>query len=92
MNIELNDQYRINKDNHNYILQEKKYPDPNSKFTKDPNAYRWIDVGYYGKLKHLVDGLIEREVKTSTVEDIRDIVHLVETVKEEIFQRLEGIK
>lgn len=89
MNIKLNDKYRITSDKHCLVLQEKKYPNPNSKLTKDPSAWKWVDVGYYGKFKHLVGALLEKEIRESEAESLQDILDHIERVQHSTNEDLE---
>lgn len=89
MKIKLNKKYRIVSDAHNYILQVKVYPDPNHRLTKDPNKYKWVDVGYYGNFNSLVNALLEKEIKGCDASSFKDIPKLLNDVKKDILTSLE---
>jgi hypothetical protein len=90
MKIKLNDKYRVTSDKYNYILQEKKLPDPNHHFTIKSNEIRWVDVGYYGNIRHLINALLENEIKQSDVTKLEDIILLLRDVRESIVNKIEG--
>lgn len=91
MNIKLNDKYRITSDTHNYILQEGKYPDPHHKMTKNTHEIRWNDVGYYGNINHLIESLLEREIKESDAYNWSDVIKKLEETKVSITEKLSEV-
>jgi hypothetical protein len=91
MDIILNDKYKITSDKYNYILQEKRQPNPNHHKTKNQNEVRWVDLGYYGKYSDLINALIEKEIKTSDVKNFNEIKILIESVARDISSKLESI-
>jgi hypothetical protein len=62
MRLQLTDSIFVTYDSHQYILSKENVTE-SGKTTK---AY----LGYYGTINHLVRGLIEKEIKSSTTEDL----------------------
>lgn len=89
MNIVLNDKYRITSDKHNLILQEKKKPNKNHHMTKNLNEIRWIDVGYYGNYSHLVEALLQKEIKDSEATSLIELEKTIVAGVREISSKLE---
>ena len=91
MEIQLNDNYRITSDKLNYILQKLIHPDPTHHKTKDISP-RWVDVGYYGNLSHLINSLIELEIKESEVNNLIDLNNKIQKFLREIKQSLDRLQ
>jgi hypothetical protein len=91
MNIQLGENYRIESDAYNYILKRRKVSDPNHRFSKGIAKETWVDIGYFGKLSHLVNHLIELEIKHSDAETLQDLVHIVRKVGDFTVAYLEAV-
>lgn len=48
-------------------------------------------VGYYGNLEHLVDSLINREIRESEINSIQGVLEIIENAKSDIVSRLKEI-
>lgn len=77
MNIPVNEKYVITADRHNWILNEKLPPD-----SKDKKKIR--PVAYHGKLEHLINSLLEREVRLSDAGTFNELKALYFTTQAEI--------
>lgn len=84
MEINLNDKYVITSDTYCYVLNKKMV-------NKNTNEEYLSAVGYYGDLKHLVDSLINREVRESEVTSIQGVLEVIENAKNDIVSRLKEI-
>ena len=63
MEIQINDNYRIQSDSHCFILQElKRYTKVKDK-KDDPSQNYWKNIGYYGDIKQLYEALINKKIK-----------------------------
>lgn len=66
--------YNIARDKYNWILQEKKVSDPKHHMAKsDKPQERFIDVGYYGRVEHLINALLNKELLQADVNALEDI-------------------
>lgn len=65
LKIHLTDKYQITADSFQYILQEKSISESRNDYEKN--------IAYYGTLEQLVKGLLEREIKSSAVEQIAQL-------------------
>lgn len=90
MIIDLNDKYQIRTDAYNYILQEKTVPNANHHMTKNTNEIRLKDVGYYRNYSHLVNALIEKDIKESGALNLKEVVNVIEETKISITKQLEN--
>lgn len=84
MEINLNDKYVITSDAYCYVLNKKMV-------NKKTNEEYLSAVGYYGDLKHLVDSLINREVRESEATSIQGVLEVIENAKNDIVSRLKEI-
>ena len=89
MEIKIGDKYLVVTDKYNWILKEKRIIDPKHHFSKsDDSAERWVDIGYYTKLEHIVNSLLEKELKESECNSIRElketILHIKNALKIEV--------
>ena len=84
MEINLNDKYVITSDTYCYVLNKKMV-------NKKTNEEYLSAAGYYGDLEHLVDSLINREVRESEVTSIQGVLEVIENAKNDIVSRLKEI-
>jgi hypothetical protein len=80
MNIQVGENYRIESDKYNYILKKRHVSDPNHRFSSGQAKETWEDIGYYSKLEHLVNRLVELEVKTSDTTNLLDVVRVINEI------------
>ena len=84
MIIKLTDNYQISTDSLNYILQKRVI------VTKGENEgnERVENVGYYGKIEHLLNALIEQRIKVLDIDSIAslraEISRLKDFIKEQV--------
>jgi len=87
MEIRLTNDYKLVTDSLNYILQKR-----NVVKNKDSENYgneTWSSIGWYGKLEHLVNKLIELEIKQSDVDQLHELITVVLDVEKRIVDILE---
>lgn len=84
MEINLNDKYVITSDTYCYVLNKKMV----NKKTKEEYLSA---VGYYGDLEHLVDSLINKEIRESEVNSIQGILKVIEKAKNDIVLHLKDM-
>jgi hypothetical protein len=65
--------YNIERDKMNWILQEKRVSNPNHPNSKGEVKVRYVEVGYYGKIEHLVNALLNKELLQSDINTLEDI-------------------
>jgi len=80
MNIQVSENYRIETDKYNYILKKRHVSDPNHRFSSGQAKESWEDVGFYSKLEHLVNRLVELQVKSSNATNLLDVVRVINEV------------
>ncbi|MFJ3388885.1 hypothetical protein [Lysinibacillus sp. NPDC086135] len=87
--VQLTEDYRITSDQRNIILQ-KRYQKREGKGRNAPliNEYDYKDVGYFGNLKSLLNGLVNYEVPLSaTITGKIEDAHLrIEKLRDDIMQ------
>ena len=95
MEIQLNKEYKIvTFDELNYVLYKKRQTPDNKTYIKTAiktvktshSDYRLI--GYYCKLEHLFDDLIERHIKLLNVKSFEEIILLIENLKKSFVYQL----
>lgn len=84
--------FNIERDTLNWVLQEKRVPKANHHMTKT-TAAKFVDVGYYGKIEHLINALLNRELLRSdinTLQDIKTLLFQIEnTLKSDVYKAIE---
>lgn len=89
--VQLTEDYRITSDQRNIILQ-KRYQKREGKGRNSPliDSYDYKDVGYFGNLKSLLNGLVNYEVPLSvTMTGKIEDAHLrIEKLRDEIVQHV----
>lgn len=84
MNIKLNEEYRITSDGvRNITLQKMTYIKNIETGELEPTG-KYKDIGYYGKLEHCLDGILDREIIVSNVTSLNELIEVIKTVREEI--------
>ena len=84
MKINLNDKYVITSDTYCYVLNKKMV-------NKKTNKEYLLAVGYYGNLEHLVDSLINREIRELEINSIQGVLEVIENAKNDIVSHLKEI-
>lgn len=84
--------FNIERDKYNWVLQEKRVPNANHPMTKSTEA-RFVDVGYFGKVEHLINALLNKELLRSDVNTLDDIkqtlFHIENTLKNDVYKAIE---
>ena len=86
MQIEINDNYRISTDPHNYILEEKHVAGEKS---AEPGAVRWNAVGFYSSLGGSINGCLSWSVKTEDLRGVQEVRNYLDTLGSEILKSLQ---
>lgn len=90
MLLQLDDEYRITNDKHNYILQ--KYEDVIDRKTKEVVSKEWKDYGYFGtSLTSAIKKYVNEKIKDSDTLEVKELLakldelklHIEKTVKRE---------
>ncbi|MEC1723925.1 hypothetical protein P9E34_04085 [Schinkia azotoformans] len=90
--IHIGENYRIDKDKLNWILQEKRVTDPNHHKTKsDIPEERWIDIGYFGRIEQLLNHLLNSHLLQSNVNTLEDIKTLLKQTENILKIRVEQV-
>ncbi len=88
MNIRIGKKHIITSTSMNIVLKEKRTKGVDS---KQPGEEYWVDIGYYGKVEHAVNALLDRKVRVSDARTLADVVKVVENTRKLIKDSLEGI-
>ncbi len=93
MELKINKEYRIITDPYNFILQQRKKYSAKSKYAGE---LYWEDIGYYQKISHLCEGLINKKIInsddknwTKLLKTVNDFVNSCEDISIAKFKRLE---
>jgi len=78
------DNFRITSDDRNFILQEKKKADKDTKSMVKGEIY-YTDLGYYGKLIHVINSLLTLKIKRSNITTLEEL-------KREVIKQRDYIK
>jgi len=78
--IVLNEDYRIRSDERNYILEKKCEPKTDEELKGDG----FKTVGYYCRLEHLFDRLIEDSIRFADSEKLQGIVDSINELKADL--------
>jgi len=76
LQIKLNDKYQITADSVQYILQEKATSESGKDYTNN--------IAYAGKIEHLLKCLLEREIKSSAITELKDLNEFINKKVEEV--------
>ncbi len=88
-----NDKYRIRVDGDNYRLEMKYFKQNNRGRNGDKNGnFSYKTIGYYNKLEHLVDSLLEMEVKGKLMDELTSLKYHLDVTKEELIQMIKILK
>ena len=78
MRIKINEEYRIITDQYQYILQR----------ATNAESDRWLPFAYYTSLTGAVNGLLERDLKSSDVETLEGALARLKQLHAEIISAL----
>lgn len=93
MEIKIGEKYVIAADKYNWILQERKFKDPNHPMTKETTPdEKLVDIGYYGKLEHLCNSLLNKDLKQSECNTIQELLNKLESWENEVKKAVEGLE
>lgn len=82
MEIRLTDEYRITGEPRNIVLEQLITPRSSEDGqVKDPY---WKPVGYYGKLEHALNAVLDRKIEGAPVRDIQELKQFVAGVRDEL--------
>lgn len=89
MNIQLTDTYRITSDKLNIILEEKyEKRDGKGKSANFTGQFDYKPVGYFRKLNHLADWLVNMEIYEADITELYDVVNTIEKLRNDIANTL----
>jgi hypothetical protein len=91
VNIQIGEDYRIVNDSHNLILLRKRVSDPNHHFSKGIPKVSWEVEGYFSKFEHIVDRIVEKEIRTSNVKTLEELTKKVEETKELLVTKINQV-
>lgn len=78
MQITLNNKYRIKTDSLNYTLEELKVHTAESTKKEENIGQEYATIlGYYSRIEHMANAIMELEIKKSDVEILEDIKSLM---------------
>lgn len=86
--------FRISRsiDKRNWILQEFRKGGLSTK-TKEQTEDKWFEVGYYGRLEHLVPALLNREIEVPQCKSLDEqLKAILEEIKKAEARLLEQMK
>jgi len=78
MKIVLSDKWKIETDEHNYVLFRK------VKRKKDSKDIKWSTFGYYSDLEYLVSELFERGIRELEADTLQELMDKVIKLKKEL--------
>lgn len=87
MPLQLNDDYRIEKDKLNWILQERRVSEPDDE-TEIPQE-RWVNIGFFGKIEHLVNRLISDGLKESEANTFGEFLKSLHDIEKRLTSRIQ---
>lgn len=87
MIIQLNDTYRIESNERNFILQRQK----EVKEGKRTGEIYWIDIGYYPRLDWAITGCLKHGLMTSELKGLQQILDFLSDLGNDILAKVEVI-
>lgn len=88
LNLQIGENYRVVSDPNNLILLRKRVSDPNHHFSRGVPRVSWEVEGYYGKFGHLVEHLVEKEIRMSDATALEELVKKVEETKAVLIKKV----
>ena len=93
MQVEINDNYRISTDPHNYILETKRIAGEKS---AEPGKVMWDAVGFYSSFGGVINGCLSHGIENNDLRDVQEVKDYLDTLGSEILKSLqrhfEGVK
>ena len=89
--VEVMNKYRIMADPLNIILQEKKVITGEGRgrpTQKEKGTEYWNNIAFFSNPKNALDYIIEKEIKESWVDDLKEVVKGMD----KLYQAIQGIK
>jgi hypothetical protein len=77
LEIKVGENFIVTADEYNWILKEKRIPDPENKRTKSTEP-KWVVTGYFGNIEFLARALLQRVLKTSESKSIQDLISVLQ--------------
>lgn len=92
-NIQLTENYRLASDGkYNLILLEKYAKRVGrGKHAELSGEYDYQEVGYYGNIQHVANGLIRKEVLKYEGSELEGVVNRIEELSKEIYDNLSKV-
>lgn len=69
MELKIGENYRITTDSLNFILEKQVEVKPKDK----PARMEWKQIGYYGNVAHIIDRVLNEELKANDITTVTDI-------------------
>lgn len=86
LEIIIDEKFIISSDEYNWILKEKKV-------SKEGKEYI-VTLGYFGKIEHVVNNLLQRLLKTSETSSLQELISTLESAQKaltiEINKKVQG--
>lgn len=89
MQVEINDDYRISTDPHNYILETKRVAGEKA---KKPGMVMWDAVGFYSSLEGVIKGCLFNGIENNDLEGVQEVKNYLDTLGSEILKSLQKYK
>ncbi|MBO1003137.1 hypothetical protein [Pseudogracilibacillus auburnensis] len=83
MEIKLTGKHYVTTDNHQYVLREERK-------SEKGDLYKVV-LGYYGTFNHLVRGLIEKEIKNDSTNDLITLKKRLSEIEQNITRLLNEV-
>lgn len=88
MQININKDYRLASDPCNIVLQKRNV----YKKGKNAGQEKWESIGYYNTLEQALKGYIDKRVKSSDAESIKEMLGICQDMKAEVENIFKEIK
>lgn len=73
LEIQIGEKYLITSDEYNLVLKEKKVSEKGKEYM--------VNLGYFGKLEHLVSALLLRDIRESEAKSIQELIIQLESAQ-----------
>lgn len=83
MKLQLTDSIFFESDGRQYILKQ-------IRMNEDSEVYERV-LGYYGTIRHLIRGLVEKEIKSSRIEDFDSLMSYLEDLEDRVTKTIHKI-
>lgn len=78
MEVIINDKYKIETDKHCFMVS--RYAKRRDRRTGD-ESWKWGDQKYFGKFEHLLNHLLECEIRDQDKTDIRELIDVIKSTE-----------